>query len=423
MDLFSPQFLIDKVYSPFFITGQRPWWVFSATHNRATFKTDTGEYTLYGNIIDEFGRILKEYLIPDSIAAGYLSYDLKDLIDGKMRCNRIFLAQKDDEPLIYFSGYKKYSLIKKSSIYNKLVKKSTNYFNLLPPVLKLSYTMKYDTYFEKIQKIKEYIEDGEVYQINFSYQQRYSFSGDPFLLYLKLHMTAMPPSGAFLDCGKMKILSASPERFFRIKGGVIETFPIKGTVPAAQDRKQNRINRKSLSESIKDRAEHLMIVDLLRNDLGKICMRGSVKVDGLFSIKSYRTVHHMVSRIYGVLDRKITFADIIRAIFPGGSITGAPKIRAVQIIDELEDYKRGIYTGAIGYILPDGSADFNIAIRTLVINGNTAYYSVGGGIVYDSDPVKEYEETITKSRIIEKLIEELKNEENMLSERKVASRG
>lgn len=280
--------------------------------------------------------------------------------------------------------------------------------------------MPFNTYQNKIKMIKNCLTEGEVYQINFTYRQVYSFLGNPIQFYLKLSRIARPAQGMYFDADNWQILSASPERFFRINERLIETFPVKGTIQRDINKTEDKINRQRLRNSYKDRAEHLMIVDLLRNDLGRICRTGGVKVDGLFSVKSYRTVHHMVSRIYGTLEKNISFADIIRAIFPGGSITGAPKIRAMQIINQLEDYRRGIYTGAMGYILPDGSADFNIAIRTVIIAKNIAYYSIGGGIVYDSDPLKEYEETITKSKIIENVIEESKNEQNMLSERKVA---
>ncbi len=406
-------FLIDKNTSDSFITGEGPWWSFQAGHKSATVEVNGRKSYTGGDILSEFNRVLQEFaLCKDSkIAVGFLSYNLKDIIEEGFK-------QKHNETLIYFAGYQNYRKIKKSNIYEKLQNKYINYLNL--PSLKLISRMPYDIYRKKIKRIKKYIEEGEVYQVNFSYRHAFDFSGDPLEFYLLLSEVSRPAHGFYLDAGALKVLSCSPERFFRLKDNMIETFPIKGTINRGRDRVEDISNRRKLYANEKDRAEHLMIVDLLRNDLGKICRAGSVRVDGLFSIKSFRTVHHMVSRIYGGLKENTGFDEIIRAIFPGGSVTGAPKIRAMQVIDELEDYSRGIYTGAIGYILPDGSADFNIAIRTMLIEGDRAYYSTGGGIVYDSEPEKEYEETVVKAEIIHQVMERVKNEESMLSERKVA---
>ncbi len=406
-------FLIDKKTSDSFITGEEPWWSFRAGHRSCTVEVNGKKSYTGGDILSEFNRVLKEFAFSkdSKISVGFLSYDLKDIIEEGFQ-------QKHNETLIYFAGYRNYKKIKKYNIYYKLHNKYINYLNFLS--LKSASRMPYEIFREKLERIKRYIEEGEVYQVNFSYRNTFDFSGDPLVLYLHLSRISRPAHGFYLDTGTQKILSCSPERFFRIRGNMIETFPIKGTINRGRNRAEDISNRRKLYTSEKDRAEHIMIVDLLRNDLGKICRTGSVNVDGLFSIKSFRTVHHMVSRIYGRLKEDAGFDEIIRAIFPGGSVTGAPKIRAMEIIDELEDYSRGIYTGAIGYILPDGSADFNIAIRTMLIEGDRAYYSVGGGIVYDSEPEKEYEETDVKTEIIHQVMKELESEANMLSERKMA---
>jgi aminodeoxychorismate synthase component I len=413
----SGVFLIDKGSFDHFIIGEEPGWVFQANHRVSVIEIEGKRSCINSCSLSELQRVLQEFVFSKKsqykIAVGYLSYDLKNLIeDGN--------SKNPDDTLIYFAGFKDYKLVKKHNIYKKLQKKYINYFNISKAQLKKIYQMPFKEYKDKILRIKQYIEEGEVYQVNFTHRQIYDFIGDPFELYLRLSQIAKPAHGFYLDTGEKKILSLSPERFFRIKNGIIETFPIKGTIKRGRTKKEDLFNRCKLLRSEKDRAEHLMIVDLLRNDLGKICKAGSVGVDGLFNIRSYPTVHHMVSRIHGLLNRKNRFDEIIRAIFPGGSVTGAPKIRAMQIIEELEDYSRGVYTGSTGYILPDGSMDFNIAIRTMIIEGRRAYYSAGGGIVYDSDPWAEYEETITKTEIINKVMERLRREEDLLSEREMA---
>jgi anthranilate/para-aminobenzoate synthase component I len=199
----------------------------------------------------------------------------------------------------------------------------------------------------------------------------------------------------------MQILSFSPERFFKSANYTIESFPMKGTRPRSDDIIQDESLAEELYHSEKDRAEHLMIVDLIRNDLGKVSNYGSVKVDNLYGIESFETVHQMVSCVRGKLKDSIRESDIIQALFPGGSVTGAPKERSMKIIDSLESYQRGIYTGALGAVYANGNMDFNIAIRTMTIKGERATYPVGGGIVWDSDPIEELQEAQQKSRIID----------------------
>jgi para-aminobenzoate synthetase component I len=265
--------------------------------------------------------------------------------------------------------------------------------------LTLDYLCPFSYYKTRIERIRQEIIDGNVYQVNYAHRVRFSFSGEPFDCYRAISKKAEPAHGAYLRFGDLHILSFSPERFFKIEHGIIESCPIKGTMPRSPNKQHDLRYKKQLEQSIKDKAEHLMIVDLIRNDLGKICKIGSIQVKNLFNIESFQTIHHMVSSVSGALQDSATLVDIIKAVFPGGSITGAPKIAAMNFIEELEEFNREIYTGSIGYIGAD-SMDFNIAIRTLVIHNNVAYYDVGGGIVFDSDPWKEYQETLTKSRIV-----------------------
>jgi anthranilate/para-aminobenzoate synthase component I len=210
-----------------------------------------------------------------------------------------------------------------------------------------------------------------------------------------------PHYGFYLNVGDMQILSFSPERFFKSANYTIESFPMKGTRPRSDDIIQDESLAEELYHSEKDRAEHLMIVDLIRNDIGKVSKYGSVEVDNLYGIESFETVHQMVSWVHGKLKIGIRESDIVQALFPGGSITGAPKERSMKIIDSLENYQRGVYTGALGAVFANGNMDFNIAIRTMTIKGDKATYPVGGGIVWDSDPLEEWQEAQQKSRIID----------------------
>lgn len=262
-----------------------------------------------------------------------------------------------------------------------------------------------DQYRKMVLKAKEYIRNGDIYQVNLS--QRFSglFSGDPYCAYRVLRRACPAPFSAYMSFGSFRILSSSPERFFETNGHTIRTRPIKGTRPRGQTPERDRALLRELSESEKERAELTMIVDLLRNDLGRVCRLGSVRVEELCEQETYENVFHQVATIRGELSEKVGTGDILRAVFPGGSITGAPKIRAMEIIEELEPVKRGIYTGSLGYFGFDGRSDLNIAIRTLVCLEKQFYYQVGGGIVWDSDPDEEYDETLHKGRSIYKVLE------------------
>jgi len=200
------------------------------------------------------------------------------------------------------------------------------------------------------------------------------------------------------------IISSSPERFLKIEQGAVETRPIKGTRPRGQTEEEDMLNRLALLNSEKDRAELLMIVDLERNDLSKVCKPHSIKVTQLYKLEEYSTVFHLVSIIKGQLKDKVDAVSCLQACFPGGSITGTPKIRAMEIIDELEGLKRSIYTGCIGYFSFDGNADFNIVIRTIIKQDDQVYFGVGGGITWDSDEDAEYQETLDKAKALMRVI-------------------
>jgi len=263
-------------------------------------------------------------------------------------------------------------------------------------------------YLRTVENIKRYIYDGEVYQINFS--QRFECEYDAEAINLYHWQNHYNPSGyaSYIDGGNFHIVSASPEMFITIDDGFIRTKPIKGTRRRidetvrknAQAKEINTDNFNELLYSDKERAELNMIIDLERNDVAKICKPGTRKVTQPRTIESYPTVFHAVATVAGQLRERITFCDILKAMFPGGSITGAPKIRSMEIIDETEPTARGVYTGSIGFIGVDGSACLNIAIRTIIITNQKAFAQTGGGIVADSDPQAEWAETITKARAL-----------------------
>jgi para-aminobenzoate synthetase component 1 len=205
---------------------------------------------------------------------------------------------------------------------------------------------------------------------------------------------------AYLNFEELQVVCASPERFLKVNGRKVETRPIKGTRPRGRNKEEDELMRKELLRSEKDRAELLMITDLERNDLGRVCLPGTIKAVELCGLEEYPTVFHTVSIVEGELEKDKSLVDLLKAVFPGGSITGAPKIRAMEIIEELEPVRRGIYCGSIGYLGFDGQADLNIVIRSLIYHKDKAYLNVGGGITYDSDPLAEYLETLDKARAL-----------------------
>ena len=259
-----------------------------------------------------------------------------------------------------------------------------------------------ETYQNAIGTIKAYIRSGDIYQMNMT--QRFSAPAlankDPISLYYNLRRVNPAPFSAFLSYDQFSVMCSSPERFVKVRDGLVETRPIKGTVPRSADSEQDLKNIHWLKNSEKDKSELLMIVDLERNDLSKIADKGTVAVPELFVIESYPTVHHLVSSVTAKLAKDKDLVDVIVATFPGGSITGTPKIRAMQIIDTLEPTARNLYTGSIGYLSDCGALDFNIVIRTIVHQDQKYHYQVGGGIVWDSLTESEYEECFHKGRAL-----------------------
>ncbi len=272
------------------------------------------------------------------------------------------------------------------------------------PMVKLESNFKKKDYLDAIEKVRSYIKSGDIYQTNLTQRFQGKVNISSYELYRDLRRFSPAPFGAFLNFEDAHILSNSPERFIKAANNMIETRPIKGTRPRGKTKEEDLRLREELMNSEKDKAELLMIVDLERNDLGKVSTIGSVKVPELFKLEEYANVHHLVSTVIGEIKEKNDVIDVIKATFPGGSITGAPKIRSMEIIDELEPTQRNVYTGSVGYIGFDGTLDLNIAIRTIVKKEENIYFQVGGGITWDSNPEEEYEETLHKARSMMKAV-------------------
>lgn len=252
------------------------------------------------------------------------------------------------------------------------------------------------SYMAAVEAMRQYIRMGDIYIANMTHRFLGTTDRDSLEIYKILRHINPAPFGAYMPLEGFQVLCSSPERFLKIRHNKVETRPIKGTVPRGRDEAEDMANIRRLEESEKDKAELLMVVDLERNDLSRVCRPYTVKVTELFAIESYATVHHLVSTIEGRLKEGKSAVDCMEACFPGGSITGTPKIRAMEIIETLERSRRGLYTGCIGYFGYDGGADFNIVIRTIIKKGHQVSIGVGGGITWYSDPAAEYQETLDK---------------------------
>ena len=263
-------------------------------------------------------------------------------------------------------------------------------------------------YAEKFNRVQDYLRSGDCYQINLAQRFSAGYRGDEFNAYLALREQNRAPFSAFMRFEQSAVLSISPERFLRLDQGKVQSKPIKGTRARSNDEAIDKANAEALRQATKDRAENLMIVDLLRNDISKTCRPGSVQVPELFAIESFPAVHHLVSTVEGELAQGFDGSDLLRGAFPGGSITGAPKIRAMEIIDELEPHRRSVYCGSIGYLSTCGNMDTSITIRTLICHDQHIHCWAGGGIVADSKVDCEYQETFDKVEKILPVLSRLK---------------
>jgi len=350
-------------------------------------------------------------------AVGYFSYDLCHFIE-KLPSTAIddigipdcYLGFYDSIVAIDHTENKKYEIhignTNSKLDFNSETKISGSYPRGADNSIKSNFRK--EDYITAINRAKEYIRVGDIYQVNLSQRFQTDLLVPPFELYRRLRQINPAPFAAYLDFGEAKIISASPERFLRCdaKRRHIETRPIKGTRPRGQTTLEDEKFAQELTNSPKDRAEHIMIVDLERNDLGRVCEYGSVKPSEFIILEKYSTVFHLVSTVSGILRKEADVVDCLKNCFPGGSITGAPKIRSMEIIDELEPTKRSVYTGSVGYIGFNGNMDTNIVIRTFIAKGDKLYFQVGGGIVADSDPEAEYQETLDKAKALMETVSE-----------------
>lgn len=416
----------------FSFLGADPFLVFKTKRDSVTLEWGRGDKESFkASPFLAAKEIFNRYAVPPndfdipflSGAVGYFSYDLKDFIEELPDTARDDLGIPDcilgfyDVVIIRDNLYKKTYIAssglpetsdasahrKATARLNEFKKRllqapSREYSAILPnhPILRSNFTRK--SYMEAVEKAKHYIANGDIYQVNLSQRFRAHLEMEPYQLYLRLKNYSPAPFAAYLGFKEVAILSSSPERFIMKKGDYVETRPIKGTRPRGEDVLSDLFLARELRESRKDAAEHIMIVDLERNDLGRICEYGSVIPTESAALERYANVFHLVSTVAGRLRKNMDPIGCLLATFPGGSITGAPKIRSMEIIEELEPVKRSIYTGAIGYISFDGNMDTSIVIRTFIVKDRDIYFQVGGGIVADSEPVAEYEETIHKAR-------------------------
>ncbi len=423
------------------IIAARPWLTFTGRGNDMTISIGDNVFRLEADPFDTLRTILKDCSLdlnkipqdlPVPVSAGlfgYLSYDLKDNLEKlpKTSIDDLLLPQiclfapsiivihnkKDNStyhctPERIVSG--KNCLNNDIAAFNKIIESGppeNNSYSGGQEGFKSGFLKA--EYMDTIEKIREYIASGHVYQVNMSQRFEMDFKGDTFSLFKALYNDNPAPFFAFIQAGDHQIVSTSPERFIKQTGNLIETRPIKGTRPRGKSREDDKKLRRELMESKKDEAELSMIVDLLRNDLGKICAGGTVRVTEHKRLEGYKNVYHLVSIVEGALAKDYDSVDLISATFPGGSITGCPKIRSMEIIDELEPNRRHIYTGSIGYISFHNTMDLSIAIRTATILNNKIFFSAGGGIIFDSVPEDEYNETLHKGQTLMEAFQKNKN--------------
>ncbi len=322
--------------------------------------------------------------------AGYFSYEM-----GYALAPRFAQMMPGGRrvPLLWFGVFGPPRVLEGDAIEAYLNASATGPYRLSDPALTMS-ARSYATHFERV---KEYISAGDIYQLNLTLKGRFSVEGDPVALYRDLRRKQPVSYGALLRCDEFTVISASPELFLRVEGGHAVTRPMKGTAARGLTLDQDNEIGQWLAGDLKSRAENLMIVDLMRNDLGRVARTGSVRVSDLFTIETYETLHQMTSGVEARLIPDMDIATLLANIFPPGSITGAPKVRAMEIIRELESEPRGVYTGALGTISPDGDAQFNVAIRTLTLfPGGEAEIGIGSGVVQDSQVEDEYDECLLK---------------------------
>ena len=435
-------FFLDSGMDPpklgrFSFVGRSPFLVMRSRGGEITLVQGSEQEVQPGNPFDVLGRLLERYRLahcPAPVpflggAVGYLGYDLCHFIE------RLPSTAIDDLnlPQSYFAFYD--AVLAFDHLKERVYLVSTGFPELeegrrlkrakmrleemkdwlssalpvpgvgLKPALgngeiTLESNFTLEEYIEAVSRVREYIAAGDVFQVNLSQRFEAELEIPPWELYRRLREVNPAPFASYLNFEGVTIVSASPERFLKVRQGLVETRPVKGTRPRGQSPEEDAALAQELLHSAKDRAENVMIVNLERNDLGRVCRYGTVKVTELAILETFPTVFHLTSTVIGHLSENKSNIDLLKATFPGGSITGAPKVRAMELIDELEPTQRSVYTGSIGYLGFNGDLDINIVIRTLLVKGGRVYFQVGGGVVYDSDPEEEYQETLDKAKAL-----------------------
>jgi para-aminobenzoate synthetase component 1 len=434
-------FILDSGMDPkrlgrYSFIGTDPFLVMSSRGKLVSTLRENRQENEQGNPFDVLGRLLAMYrldALPTPVpfcggAVGYLSYDLCHFVErlpaiamDDLLIPECYLAFYDTilafdnlegRGYIVSTGFPE--LDEKPRIRRARIRLDMMKNRLISPiprvpesnssvineatVLKSNFTRQ--AYIKAVNRVRGYIAAGDVFQVNLSQRFETELTLSPYELYRRLRQINPAPFASYLNFDGLTIVSASPERFLRLDGDYVETRPIKGTRPRGKNSAEDSLLAQELLNSPKDHAENVMIVDLERNDLGRVCTYGSIKVTELAVLETFPTVFHLTSTVTGRLRPDKNRIDLLKATFPGGSITGAPKVRAMEIIDELEPTRRSVYTGAIGYLGFDGNLDLNIVIRTFLVKDNKAYFQVGGGIIYDSNAEAEYQETLDKARAL-----------------------
>jgi para-aminobenzoate synthetase component 1 len=415
--------------------GSDPFLVLKSRGDTVSLISEGVEEIKRGNPFDMLGELLEVYSLDGSQtvipftggAVGYFSYDLCHFIErlpttavDDLNLPECYLAFYDavvafdhleGKAYLAATGFPELEESqRKRRAEEKLKELKNRMLNFVQPsndkvatsegsiVLKSNFS--HEAYLKAVATARDYICAGDIFEVNLSQRFESDLSMPPYELYKRLRKINPAPFANYFNFDGVSIVGSSPERFLKVRGDWVETRPIKGTRPRGKTPEEDKVLAQELLASIKDRAENMMIVDLERNDIGRVCRYGTVKVTELAILETYPTVFHLTSTVVGQLSEGKSHIDLLKATFPGGSITGAPKVRAMEIIDELEPTRRSVYTGSLGYLSFSGDMDLDIVIRTMIIKGGRAYFQVGGAIVYDSEPEAEYVETLDKGRAL-----------------------
>ncbi|MGG5461582.1 aminodeoxychorismate synthase component I [Clostridium sp. B9] len=413
----------ESEFSLYSFIGLNPFKKFTSYGNEINID---GEVK-YGDPFLELEKLINHYKIDINNdipfvggAIGYFSYDIGRVLED-MPKSALNDVEIPDSYFLFYDNVIIFDLINKKTYISALGIKNDSYesikeierclkkeevdFNIsLDKSTTFTSNFSREEYIEGVSKVKNYIKEGHTYIANLTQRFMCDYNDDPFNTYSSLRSINKAPFSAYLNLDGFQIISSSPERFLKVHNNMVETRPIKGTRPRGTNLEEDIKNKNELLNSEKDKSELLMIVDLERNDLSKVCKPFSVEVTELFKLEEYSTVFHLVSTVVGELEEGISSVKCIRECFPGGSITGAPKIRSMEIIEEIEGLRRGIYTGAIGYFDLRGNCDFNIVIRTILTKDNKAYFGVGGGITIESEEEMEYDETLDKAKALMRVL-------------------